>query len=385
MHESSVAGLRPFGLERFFAKHEFKARHNLAASDCETLSLTELLNLASPKSRSLWENLTLAYTRAEGLPALREAIADDYSRGDAEDVLTVVPVEGIYLALRALVEGGDEVIAPWPAYQSLYEVASASGATVKYWKPELGSGKESAAHFSIETLRHLVGPKTKVIVVNFPHNPTGGHLSADEWQSLFEIAESVGAWVLSDEMYRGLEFNPTLTRLPAAYEMDYPHAISLCGLSKRHGLPGLRTGWLATRDKEIMGRLKQLKDYTTICAAAPAEILALIGLEAQDYLTHRSCETIRVGFDAWEDMATEFTGLLSWSRPSAGPIAFVRLNHAERSGSDLCRELLNAAGVLVLPGEVYDSTYSAYFRIGVGRSDAPKAIAKAKELLSDWI
>ena len=216
MTEVNVAGFRPFALERFFAKHEFNARYNLAASDCETISLKELLTLARPETLRLWESLSLGYTRAEGLPELRNAIAADYSTGSLSDILTVVPVEGIYLALRALIEKGDEVIAPWPAYQSLYEVALASGANLNYWKPNPELPVTDKAYFSVGSLEKMVNEKTKLIIVNFPHNPTGAHLTCDSWERLFEIADRVGAWVLSDEMYRGLERVPGESRLVAA-------------------------------------------------------------------------------------------------------------------------------------------------------------------------
>ena len=369
-----VAGFRPFQLERFFAKHEFHARFNLAASDCETVSLQELLALASPSSRELWEKLSLGYTRAEGLPQLREAIAADYDRGCPEEVLTVVPVEGIYLTLRALLDSSDEVIAPWPAYQSLYEVALACGAQLKYWKPEIAAPDSRGAHFSVDALRSLVTKKTKLIVINFPHNPTGAHLSKCDWEAVFEIAEKVGAFVLSDEMYRGLESRPEADRLPAGYEMDYERVISLSGLSKRHGLPGLRVGWLATRDQALMKKLMQLKDYTTICAAAPAEVLGLIGLEAQSHLTQRSNQFIKRGFDAWEELNSEHPGRFDWVRPMAGPISFVRLLDDQKGSDELSDYLLQDYGILILPGSVYDIAYRQYFRIGVGRSTSPAAI-----------
>ena len=381
MKENRVAGFRPFELERFFAKHEFNARYNLAASDCETLSLQELLQLANPRSLRLWENLSLGYTRAEGLPELREAIAGDYLSGDADDVLTVVPVEGIYLTLRALIEAGDEVIAPWPAYQSLYEVASASGAHMRYWKPDLSLPVTDDSYFSIESLEALITEKTKLIILNFPHNPTGAQLTQDAWKSVFEKAERVGAWVLSDEMYRGLERQPEGTQLPAAYEMGYQRAISLSGLSKRHGLPGLRMGWLATKARSLMSRLMQLKDYTTICSPAPAEVLGLIGMEAQSDLTARSRGFIEAGFDACEALMAAHPGAFEWTRPAAGPISFVKLQRSTGFVNAFMEQLLKVSGVLILPGGVYDKAYEDYFRIGVGRASAPDAIRIVGEAL----
>ena len=292
MMETKVAGFKPFALERYFAQHEFSVTYNLAASDCETLTMEALLELASPQARSLWDNLSLGYTRAEGLTELREVIAGDYATGHPDDVLTVVPVEGIYLCMRALVEAGDEVIVLGHRIRASMRLPRRAEQSMKAWRPDLSLPVTNADFFSLETLRSLVSDKTRVIVVNFPHNPTGATVSHARWTEILQIAAEVGAYVLSDEMYRGLEHAGVADRLRAAYDSDYDRAISLCGLSKRHGLPGLRTGWVATSHKTLMTRLKTLKDYTTICAPGPAEVLALIGMEAQDFLTERSLQTI---------------------------------------------------------------------------------------------
>ena len=381
MNETRVAGFRPFALERYFAQHEFNVTYNLAASDCETMAMRALLEHASPSSRALWEGLRLSYTRAEGLTELRECIAADYRNGHPDDILTVVPVEGIYLCIRALVESGDEVIAPWPAYQSLHEVAEASGATLKLWRPNLKASLDSPDFFDLDSLRAQVTEKTRVIVVNFPHNPTGATLSHDAWRQIIEIAAEAGAWLLSDEMYRGLEFGGPKSRLCAAYESDYERAITLCGLSKRHGLPGLRAGWLATRESGLMSRLKTLKDYTTICAPGQAEVLALIGMEAQTFLTDRSLRTIERGFNAWDALAGRYPALFEYCRPAAGPIVFPRFTHSSLAVDNLAEALLEEEGLLILPGSVYDSDCKEHFRIGLGRDDAPNAIARLDAFL----
>ena len=381
--ETKVAGFKPFALERYFAQHEFSVTYNLAASDCETITMQALLELASAQARSLWDNLSLGYTRAEGLTELREVIAGDYATGRPDDVLTVVPVEGIYLCMRALVEAGDEVIVPWPSYQSLHEVAEASGASIKAWRPDLSLPVTSADFFSLETLRSLVSDKTRVIVVNFPHNPTGATISHARWTEILQIASEVGAYVLSDEMYRGLEHAGVADRLRAAYDSDYDRAISLCGLSKRHGLPGLRTGWVATRHKALMTQLKTLKDYTTICAPGPAEVLALIGMEAQDFLTERSLQTILHGFDRWDGMVQAYPGLLRSTRPKAGPIAFPKFTHPSMTVDAFAAELVEKLGLLVLPGSVYDVACEGHFRVGLGRTSAGAAISSLDTFLAE--
>ncbi len=372
--DERVAGLRPFALERFFAKHEFNVRWTLCASDCQTMRITELLDLAGPESLRLWETASLGYTQSEGHPRLRELISAGYRQGRPDEVLTVVPVEGIYLALRALLEPGDEVVVPWPAYQSLAEVALGVGAKVRCWEPDFSKAPTDPEFFSLETLAELMSPRTKLVVTNFPHNPTGALVSRAQWATLLEMVANHNAWLLSDEMYRGLEFEPDEARLPAAYESDYRRTVSLCGLSKRHGLPGLRLGWLATRDQGLMHRIRCLKDYTTICGVGPGELLGMIGLENEDALTERSMSFIRNGISAWSDVAREFARYIDWVEPSAGPISFPRLKSDEFDATWLCTKLRDDSEVLILPGQVYGDAYRGRFRIAFGRGDAAQAV-----------
>ena len=189
--------------------------------------------------------------------------------------------------------------------------------------------------------------------------------------------------ILSDEMYRGLEHAGISDRLQAAYDSKYDRAISLCGLSKRHGLPGLRTGWVATRHKALMSQLKTLKDYTTICAPGPAEVLALMGMEAQDALTERSLQTILRGFDRWDAMVQAYPGLLSSTRPKAGPIAFPKFTHTSMTVDTFAAELVEKLGLLVLPGSVYDVGCGEHFRVGLGRTNAIEAISSLETFLAE--
>lgn len=203
-----------------------------------------------------------------------------------DQLLGVVPAEGILLAMHSLLSPGDHVITMTPGYTSLRTVAeTAIGCEVSEWAAQW-SAETGEPGFTVGALRQLIRPgSTKMVVVNFPHNPTGALLSPAEWDELVCCCDKHGVWLFSDEMYRHLERDGVPT-LPSAAE-SYSKGVSLSGLSKAYGLPGLRVGWLAAQDTEVLRRAAELKDYTTICAGAPNECLGLIALRARKTLWAR--------------------------------------------------------------------------------------------------
>src|SRR5450759_3615972 len=267
----------------------------------------------------------------------------------------------------------DHVIATHHGYQTLYGIAEALGCEVTYWEPD----EEQGWRFDPAFVRRELRPSTRLIVANFPHNPTGYLPTAAECQELLDIAAEAGAYVFSDEMYRGLERDPA-TRLPSAAER-YDKAVALSGMSKTYSLPGLRVGWLATRDRDLSARLAAYKDYTTICASAPGEILALIGLRERERIVARNLRTITENFDKLEAFAAQRPGLLSLVRPRAGSICFARLGAAEGALA-FCRRLVEEAGVVLLPSTVFDYG-DAHVRFGLGRV----AFAEGLEAFAAWL
>ena len=283
--------IEPFRLERYFAKYEFSTRYLLSPSDCESCSLSELLDLASAESRAAWEQLRFGYTDSQGSPALRERIAGLYETVGPEQTVVAVPEEAIFILMHALLEPGDRVVVLTPAYQSLHEVARSCGCEVVCVPLSVAGDRWE---LDLDRLNEAVTPATRLLVVNFPHNPTGYLPSRRDFDALVEMARKHGAWVLSDEMYRLLEHDTSL-RLPAACDV-YEKGISLSGLSKAFGLPGLRVGWLATRDETVIHRSLNIKDYTTICNSAPSEVLATMGLDGREHILARnreSCSAMR--------------------------------------------------------------------------------------------
>ena len=171
---------------------------------------------------------------------------------------------------------GDHAIVTWPGYQSLYEVGRAAGADVTLHELHESDGWA----IDVDRLRAQVTPATRLIVVNTPHNPTGMLADRATYEAVVEIARESGAHLLVDEVYRHLEFDES-ERLPAGADA-LPRGISLGVMSKAYAMAGLRIGWLATHDRDLLARLAAFKDYTTICSSAPSEILSIIALRASE-------------------------------------------------------------------------------------------------------
>lgn len=352
--------LEPFQLERYFAQYEFEVPWLLCASDCQSMSVGELLAL-EPGAEARLHELWLGYTEAAGAPELRAEIAGLYDSVSTDDVLVHAGAEeAIFGFMNVVLEPGDHVIVHAPYYQSLGAVARAIGAEVTEWRAHPGRGWA----LDLDELRASLRPGTRAVVINTPHNPTGWLADAAFFRALAALAAEHGFLVFSDEVYRGLEHDPA-DRLPAMADLD-ERAVSLGVLSKTWGLPGLRIGWIATRNAELLRELAGFKDYTTICNAAPSEFLATVALRNRDAIIERNVGIIRDNLDRLDAFFARHADRFDWQRPRAGPIAFPRLR--EGSAAEFSDRLMHAAGVLLLPSVLYDTADDA-FRIGFGRQD----------------
>jgi aspartate/methionine/tyrosine aminotransferase len=231
----------------------------------------------------------------------------------------------------------------------------------------------------VEAMRGKLKPNTRLLILNFPHNPTGHHIAADEQAALVEMARAHSLYVFSDEMYRGLELYPG-ARLPAFADI-YERAVSLCGLSKAHGLPGLRVGWLATAAPELPARWLALKDYTTICNSAPSEALAIIALRAAEKLIARNVALVRANALAAERLFTRFPQHVRWIPPLGGSIAFPEWLAAEPLEA-FCERALSTRGIMIVPGAIFDYG-GPHFRVGLGRKNLPEILNALEGLLAE--
>jgi aspartate/methionine/tyrosine aminotransferase len=369
--------LPEFALETYFARWEFTARYNLTASDAQAVSLARLLELADPADRAEWESLTLGYTPTRGAPSLREAIAATYDVVRPADIMTFVPGEAITSVMRALLEPGDHVITVLPNYQSAENVPrSLCEVTGVPLRPEDGWDLDTDA------IAAALRPSTRLIAVNFPNNPTGSVASLGRWHALVDLARDRGIYLFSDEIYRGVERDPART-LPQAAD-EYERAISLGGLSKAYGLPGLRIGWIACRDRDVLDRAERVKHYGSICSAAPSEVLARIAVKARETLLAGTREVIAANLPHFAGFFARHAGLFAWSPPDGGCVCYPRYLGLDGVEA-FCRGAVQEGSVLLLPASVYASPLVTLpddrFRVGIGRADAPQRLAALEDFL----
>lgn len=365
--------LPEFELERYFARYEFDVPYLLSSSDVEGYRMDELLALADEECLRLWKDLTLGYTESAGHPLLRREISTQYDRLEADDTLVFSGAEeAIFATMNTLLGPGDHAIVLWPAYQSLYEVARSVGAEVTLIPLE----HETGWTLDLDALRAAIKPSTRIIVVNFPHNPTGYLPDAETFAAIVEIAREADVYLFSDEVYRFLEHDP-VDRLPAAADL-YDKALSLGVMSKSFALAGLRIGWLASQDRELLRRIAAFKDYTTICNSAPAEVLALIALRARETVLARSMEIIESNLPHADRFFSKWKEAFEWNRPQAGCIGFPRLL-ADTPVEEFADGLMED-GVMLLPGSVYGYGDN-HFRLGFGRKNFPVALEKLERFV----
>ncbi len=369
---------RDFALEVYLAKWEFAAKHHLTASDAESMPLSALLKLATPVDRAAWDRLHLGYTHTHGSPALRAEIARTYERVGADDVLCFAGAEeALYAAMQVLLTPSDHAVTITPNYQAA-ETVPLSICEVT------GVPLEADDHWNLDPdrLKDALRPNTRVVSINFPNNPTGKILSQETYQAVVELCRSRGIWLFSDEVYRLIERDPTIRMMQAVDA--YERGISLNVMSKAYGLPGLRIGWLALRDRELLQRLEHFKHFLSICNSAPSEQLALIALKARGQILERNRHIVRDNLVVLDEFFARFPDLFEWRRPDGSCVAFVRYRGAD-GVENFTHRLIEEAGVLLLPSSIYRSELAPvpeqYFRIGFGRKAVPVGIAA----LQRWV
>lgn len=361
--------LPDFKIEVYFGRWEFAARYHLTASDAETMTIGELLALGGDGQL---DDLRLGYTPTWGTQPLREAIAGTYDDIDADEVLVFAGAEeALFWAMLDSIGPGEHAILTVPNYQSMETVALSTGAEVS----ALQLRPEENWALDLDRLQSLIRPDTRLIAVNFPNNPTGGMAEADDFRELAALCDEAGIRLFSDEVHRGLELDPAAT-LPQAADLSRT-AVSLGVMSKAYGLPGLRIGWLASHDPDLLRRLERRKHYTTICNAAPSEYLATIALRCRDRILERNRSILRKNLPLFDGFFAAWPDLFEWQHPAGGCVCFPRYLGVE-GPSALCRELVERTGVLLLGPEIFASTLAQVpndrFRIGLARRDPGPAL-----------
>ena len=365
--------IAPFEMERWQSVWENRVELNVSESGVEPMTLRELLGETADIEKIL--NQRLGYPQTNGSEDLRAKIAALYPGARAENVLlTAGCAEANFLVTWLLIEPGDEIVFMMPNYMQVHGLGKGFGATVKpFWLREnLGWAPE------LSDLAQLVTNKTRIIAVCNPNNPTGATLSADARKAICDAAAKAGAYVLSDEVYRGAELEGDTT--PTLWG-GYDRLFCTGGLSKAYGLPGLRTGWIVG-PSSMMDKLWSYHDYASMAPTMLTEKLASIALEPVNNarILERTRGIVRRQYPIMREWAAKHIGLLIHVPPRAGAIVWYGYNRPWKS-AELAEELRTCKSVLIQSG--IQLGLDGYFRIGYGGET--HALRQALGRIDEWI
>ena len=349
--------IRPFAVEEWMNAYETGARYNIAETCVDSVSAEELFRMCGEDSAAFWQKFSarrLTYGDIKGAPAFREGVCRLYRTLRPEEVITTHGAAGAnHHVFYSLVEPGDRVISIMPTYQQLYSIPEGYGADVRM----LDLTPEGGYLPNLEKLRELAVPGTKMICVNNPNNPTGALMSSDLLKQIVEIARSVDAYVLCDEVYRHLTQEDSWSE--SIVDL-YEKGISVSSMSKVFSLAGLRLGWIATHDEALRRALLSHRDYNHISCGMFDEALAAVALAHSDKVLERNRGIVRENLailDAWVQSEPR----ISYCRPQAGTTALVYYDYAPDSYT-FCTRMYHETGAFVTPGDCFEQPKS--MRIG---------------------
>jgi aspartate/methionine/tyrosine aminotransferase len=365
--------IEPFLLERWMTRHETHVRYDIAESGIQPLSTDDLLAFEPPAERAATLAallaLPLGYGEARGTERLRSMIAATYTRGDADHILvTTGAIEANFLLFNQLLDAGDHVVAPYPAYQQLYTVPTAIGCDVSLWHV----GPDTGYRYDVAALERLVTPRTRVIVVNTPHNPTGAMLSPKDAERVYAIAESVGATIIGDEAYRWLDVPDGDPFAPPMFDRG-PRGVSVGTLSKPFGLPGLRIGWIAG-PPDLVRACWGLRDYISLSPGKLNDALACLGLRHREAIVARNRRIIQANLATAARWIADRASFISWTPPRGGLLALLKYD-LPMASLELADRLATEWSVMLAPGSAFG--YEHHLRLGVGQQ--PDVFAKGLE------
>lgn len=361
-----------FKVEDWFNEYEHWAKYDLADTCVESLSVNELVSLTGADFADILDR-KLNYGDIHGSERLKNAISSLYDNQKCENItITHGAIGANQLVMMTLVEPNDKVVSIIPTYQQHYSIPKSFGANVETfyleeknnWLPDL------------EKLEKAVGTNTKLICMNNPNNPTGAVIPDDMLRKIVEIARKSNAYILCDEVYRGLNHiaNPFSVSIANIYEKG----ISTSSVSKVFSLAGLRLGWIAAH-KSIIDKINIQREYNTISVGILDDYFASIAIENKDVIIKRNLEKIKIGKDIVKKWI-EKEPHISWIEPKGGTTCFVHYD-IDMQSYDLCKNLQHDTGVMILPGQTMEM--NKYLRIGYGNNF--EQLKKALEIFSNWL
>jgi aspartate/methionine/tyrosine aminotransferase len=354
--------------------HENDCKYNIAETCCASISVDELRELSEIKNAKVLDtSKALTYGAIRGSDDLRNNLARLYSAKVAtplspDNILTTPgAIQANYLTTYALVGTGDHVICHYPTYQSLYEVPKQMGAEVDLWK----ATPENDWTPAIDDLKALIKPNTKLIIINNPNNPTGAVLKKSFLQEVVDVASEKNITVLGDEVYRPIfhsmspldkEFPPSLL------SMGYKNVVVTGSMSKAYSLAGVRIGWIASRNSEIIETIASARHYTTISVSQLDEGVAAFALGPATVhgLLARNIQLAKTNMALLEKFVLKNEDECEWVKPVAGTTAFIKFHREGKpvDSVDFCKKLLEKTGVMFTPGSCFGNEWKGYVRVG---------------------
>jgi len=349
--------IAPFKVEMWMNAWETGARYNIAETCVDSVSLDELFALSGEDKQAFLDRLCakrLTYGFIEGNPAFKEGVCKLYKTLTPADIVPTHGASGAnHHLFYTLVEPGDEVVTFTPTYQQLYSIPESYGAKVT----TIALREQDRYQPDLDELQRAVTPKTKLICLNNPNNPTGALMEEETLRSIVEIARSVGAWVLCDEVYRHLTQRDI--SCPSVADL-YEKGFSVSSMSKVFSLAGIRLGWIATKDRGLVTALLSHRDYDLVSCGMIDEEIAAVALRHSDKLLARNRQIVRTNLeilDAWVSGESH----AHYQKPQAGTTALVCYD-LDVPSYELCEEMYRRNGVFVTPGDCFEIPHC--FRVG---------------------
>lgn len=369
--------IKPFAVEEWMNAWEIGAKYNIAETCVDSISMNDLFELTGEDKTEFLNRLCarrLSYGDIEGLPEFRKGVCGLYKTLNIENIVPTHGASGAnHHVFYSLISPGDRVVSIMPTYQQLYSIPESYGADVQI----LHLSKENNYLPDLEKLRRLVTPKTKMICINNPNNPTGALMSEQMLREIVDIARSADAWILCDEVYRHLSqedgWCPSIVDL-------YEKGISVSSMSKVFSLAGLRLGWIATHDMSVVKSCLSHRDYNLVSCGVFGEMLAAAALKHRDKLLERSRKIVRENLQILDDWVGSEPHI-SYVKPKAGTTALVYYD-LYISSYEFCEEMYKKTGAFVTPGDCFEVPHSMRIGYAYGKQDLIDGLKAISEYIA---